>query len=158
MEPKVIHWNVTRQMVVETARSYEDTPFHHLGRVKGIGVDCVGLVLCIAEDLGLKDVHGVPLLRHDYPDYSPQPLGDFVMHECKKRLIEKPIGLMLPGDVITMKVPYSACHAGLIMERQGSLYVIHALNSSTVPRVIEHIIDKKWKHAITGAFNLPGVI
>jgi hypothetical protein len=158
MEPKVFHSHVTRKLVVETARSYENTPFHHLGRVKGTGVDCVGLVLCVAEDLGLKDVHGVPLLRNDYTDYSPQPLGDFVMHECKYRLIEKSIGSMLPGDVITMKVPYSACHAGFVVERHGALYVIHALNSSTVPRVMEHILDKKWHHAITGAFSLPGVI
>ncbi len=149
---------ITRQMVCETARSYENTPFHHLGRQKGVGVDCVGLVICVAEDLGLSDVHGVPFLRHDYPDYSPQPLGDFVLLECKRRMSEKIINNMCAGDVITMKVPYSSCHAGIVVERSGVLHVVHSLNSSTVPRVMEHIIDKVWRHAITGVFSLPGVI
>lgn len=47
------------------AREYISTPFVHQGRLKGVGIDCIGLVVCVARESGLeiKDYHG----------YSEQP-------------------------------------------------------------------------------------
>lgn len=48
--------------LVDAARSYIGTPFHHQGRAKGVGVDCVGLVVCAARDAGytVRDVTNYP--------------------------------------------------------------------------------------------------
>jgi cell wall-associated NlpC family hydrolase len=148
---------ITRDQVVKAARSYVGTPFSHQGRVCGKGVDCVGVVICVAVDLGIKDTNGVPFQLHDYPDYSSQPLGSFVHDEARTRLIEKSVADIKAGDVVTMKVPYTPSHAGIIAERDGVLYLIHALNTGKKPRVVEHIIDKVWRSHITGAFTYPGV-
>jgi hypothetical protein len=147
----------TRADVQKVVREYIDTKFHPIGRVKGGGVDCVGLVLCVSEDLNLKDSAGVPFRRMDYPKYSVQAIDSKVQDECKRRMIEKMKMNLLPGDVVTMKVPYNPCHTGIITEIGGVLHIVHALNSGSRPRVIEHILDKKWRHCITGAFSLPGV-
>lgn len=42
--------------VVRVARDYIGTPVVHQGRVRGPqgGVDCIGLVQCVARDLGLR--------------------------------------------------------------------------------------------------------
>lgn len=38
--------------LVELARDWIDTPFHPHARLKGVGVDCAGLVLSCLEDAG----------------------------------------------------------------------------------------------------------
>lgn len=43
----------TRIEIDMTARQYLGTRCVHQGRVKGVGVDCIGLVVCVAKDLGL---------------------------------------------------------------------------------------------------------
>ncbi len=42
--------------VVRVARTWLGTPYHHQGRVKGAGVDCAGLSVGVAKELGLSDV------------------------------------------------------------------------------------------------------
>ena len=44
---------MNRQDVVTAAREWIDTPFHHQARLKGVGVDCVGLVIGVARELAL---------------------------------------------------------------------------------------------------------
>ena len=36
-----------RQAVEDEARTWKGTPFHHKGRVKGVGVDCGGYLHCV---------------------------------------------------------------------------------------------------------------
>ncbi len=35
--------------VVRTARTWLGTPYHHQGRLKGVGVDCAGLLIGVAQ-------------------------------------------------------------------------------------------------------------
>lgn len=43
----------TSAHVIAAARGWLDTPFHHQGRLKGVGVDCIGLVVGVARELGV---------------------------------------------------------------------------------------------------------
>jgi cell wall-associated NlpC family hydrolase len=147
----------TTAAVIGTAREYVDTRFHHQGRAKGKngGLDCVGLVLCVAEDLGIKDVQGVEFKRGDYPDYSPQPVGRFVHEECRRRLVLKSVKDMKPGDVVTMRIPTDPCHAAIISEHGGVLYMIHAYQGTE--RCVEHVLSHQWRNRIVGVFSFPEV-
>ena len=84
----------TRDRIIQTALDYLDTPYHHQGRVKGVGVDCAGLVICVARDLGLSDydldgysrhADGVSLLKefsaHCQPVSAPRE-GDSLVFRC----------------------------------------------------------------------------
>jgi len=51
--------------LVASARAYINTPFAHLGRKRGAGVDCGGLIACASRDIGIE----IP----DVMLYSPQP-------------------------------------------------------------------------------------
>lgn len=147
---------VTRGQVVERARSYVGTPFLHQGRQLGKGVDCVGLILCVAEDLGLKDRAGVPLLRADYFNYGPQPLERQVHDQCGARLIAKPpTAPLLAGDVVSMRVPHLPTHTAIVAIRGEAAYVIHAYNGSG--KVVEHILSEPWRRRIVGVFSFPEV-
>ena len=52
--------------IVDQARGYLGTPFLHQGRTRH-GLDCVGLVIRVAHDLGLSD--------YDIDHYARAPSG-----------------------------------------------------------------------------------
>jgi len=145
----------TREDIVAEARTWVGTPFQHLTRVKGIGVDCVGLVIAIADDLGIKDNDGKPFLRDDYRAYPTQPSDRFVHDECCRRLVRKSVNDLCQGDIVSLKVPRTACHVAIITERQGVLYMIHGY--SPLRKVVEHILDNSFRRRIIGVFSYPGV-
>lgn len=149
----------TRAQVQEKAREFIGTPFKDQHRMKGKrgGVDCVGIVLCVAEELGISYTDTQEMRGSDYINYSAQGLNSFVLTECEKRLIQKPIMQMKAGDVVVMRVPDIPCHAGILAERDGQLYLIHALNAEGVGKVTEHILDFKWRRRICGVFEYPGI-
>lgn len=45
---------ITKENVVEIAKTYIGTPFHHLGRIKEVGIDCIGVILGVAEELKIS--------------------------------------------------------------------------------------------------------
>jgi NlpC/P60 family putative phage cell wall peptidase len=144
-----------RADVIAAARAWHGTPFRHQGRIKGKAIDCVGLVLCVAEELGILDVDGRAILGRDYLNYRAQPLDSFVHQECERRLIQWDLEAMAPGDVVTMRVPDVPCHVAIISELQGNFGLIHAYSS--IGKVAEHILDEKWRRRICGVFTFPGV-
>lgn len=108
-------------MIVETARSYLGTPFHHQARLKGVGVDCVGLVICVARELGY--------IPHDWDvkGYGRIPDGLQLSHHLNERMtrIEK-IDLM-PGDVVLVAFTKHPQHIGIVGDYvHGGLSMIHA--------------------------------
>lgn len=146
----------TRADVIAAARSYIKTPFVHQGRMKGRGLDCVGLILSVGEDLNLLDKTGAPIRRDDYTGYAAQPSDAFVRDEMKRRLNEQLRNDLQPGFAVAIKLPYFPCHAGFLTERNGVLYMCHAL-SGLKYEVTEHRVDEQWRSRFCGVFSLPGV-
>src|SRR5882762_1230801 len=83
---------VTRAQVVECARSYIGTPWHHQARVKGPqgGIDCAGLVICVGEELKLFE-------SVETPNYSRYPDGS-LLPTCAKYLTAILSHAAQPGD------------------------------------------------------------
>lgn len=147
---------VTAQDIIAKAREYVGTPYHHQGRVKGVALDCVGLIFGVCEELGLVDVEGVPILRADNTNYSNEITDIFVHRECQRRLIERPANELCPGCVCTMRVPI-AVHCGVASVLPGGMLgMIHAYNGGTF-KCVEHGMDEKWRRRIAGVFKIPGV-
>lgn len=147
---------IKRADVVSKAREYLGTKFGHQGRVKGLALDCVGLPLCVAGELGLKGKNGETLDGNHYNVYTRQPLGDYVLDMCKKLLTQKPIRLMQPGDVLSLRVETAACHVGIVSEVNGVLSIIHAYDGG-VKKCVEHELGARWKERIAGCFRFPEV-
>ncbi|HEX4381228.1 MAG TPA: hypothetical protein VH022_14395 [Candidatus Acidoferrum sp.] len=155
----------TKQQFVDQARKYLGVDHRHQGRAhlagRGQAVDCVGLLVCVAEDLELVDVNGQPFRRHDELNYGPQPTRDDVDAACRARLILKDAP-PAPGDIVTLLVRYRenepgvTCHVAVISDLgKGELGMIHALAS--LGRVVEHRLDPKWTKRIRGIFEVPGL-
>lgn len=146
---------VMRSTVVAKAREYIGTRYQHQGRIKGKALDCVGLPLCVAEELGIKDKNDVPLVSKDNLRYSHQPQDQMVQQECERRLIKKSIDEMQDGDVVTLRVPTIPCHVAIVAKVDGVWHMIHAYRTNE--KVVEHIMDEKWMRRIESVFNFPGV-
>lgn len=92
--------------VVSQARDWLGTPFRHQGRSR-YGVDCVGLVLCVYQDLGIT----LP----DDPVYQREVRDDRLYTICQDQFSE--VGTAKIGDVLQFHVegfptPHVAIHAG----------------------------------------------
>lgn len=116
--------------IVEAARRCIDTPYHHQARKPGIGLDCVGLVVCTGRDVGALgadfDVHG----------YSRVPDGFSLMHHLDEQLDTVDRTDMRPGDVICVAFDGYPQHIGVLGDYvHGGMSIIHA--SSAAGRVIE---------------------
>lgn len=77
--------------VVEKAREYLGTPFVHQGRLKGVGVDCVGLLTGVARELGIS--------QRDDRTYARQPDGEKLLRVLREEMDEVPLEEARPGDV-----------------------------------------------------------
>lgn len=145
-----------RAQIVAKAREYLGTPFKNQHRMKGKhgGVDCVGLVLLVAEELHISDKDSTALHSTDHLNYTVGASTD-ILPDCRARLIEKPVMKLQPGDVVVIRFMGSNHHSGIISSMHGSLGIIHAYNIDQ-KCVIEHILDAKWRRRIAGAFEYPG--
>lgn len=133
---------VDRQSIVDTARSYIGTRFLHQGRMRGGGVDCAGLLMCVAYDLRLRDVQ--------ISGYGRQPNEDEFRAALREHLV--PIGYtdILPGDVLTFAVPIEQHIA--IVSRINPIWIIHAYEK--VGRVVDQELDATWLRRLRGCYRL----
>lgn len=130
---------------MRVARTWLGTPYHHQGRVKGVGVDCVGLLIGVAHELKLSDF--------DLQGYAARPEGDSLRALCANHMREITQVDLRAGDVLLFKFDAHPCHLGLLTAPD---VVIHAY----LPRrkVIEHRLDDAWWRVLASQYRLPGVI
>jgi cell wall-associated NlpC family hydrolase len=121
--------NVER--VIEEARSWLGTPWHHQARMRGAGVDCVMLVC---------EVYEAGVIPHVEPEYYPI---DIMMHRTDEPVLRwfdrfaDEVTEAIPGDVVAWKFGYSFSHAGIVTDAQ---HVIHSFRQ--YGQVIETRMDE----------------
>lgn len=114
-----------RSEFIAFARACIDTPFRHQGRVPGVGLDCVGLVVVAAREVG------VPVI--DNLTYPHNPSDTFLRH----MLVD--VNHLTPcafeddqvADLILLRYTKRATHVAIRTERG----LVHATAESE--RVVE---------------------
>lgn len=133
--------------VQETAREYIGTRWQHQGRIKGVGIDCIGLIICVAHDLKLSDF--------DSSNYSRQPAGDRMHITMAAEMDVVPREQMAPGDVVLMRFGEEPQHVGIITDIGGRLGIIHAFAQRRM--VVEHGLDDVWDSRIVAVYRFKEV-
>ena len=140
----------TRADVLAAARGWIGTPFHHQARVKGVGVDCAGVVIGVARELLLVDPD------FDVTAYPRQPDGVSLIGWCDQYMLRIDQQAMQAGDVVVVNFDDHPQHIGILSEyRHGGLSVIHAL--SKAHRVIETRLLFSRAMRFVAAYKLPGL-
>lgn len=112
--------NPKRQAVLDIARTWLKTPWHHRARVKGAGVDCAQILIAVYAEAGLID-------EFDTGDYPP----DWMMHRSQERFLEfvrqyaDQVDAPLPGDLALYFVGRCFSHGAIVTAWPE---IIHASN------------------------------
>jgi cell wall-associated NlpC family hydrolase len=137
----------TAENIVTEARTWKGTRFVHQGRVKGLGVDCVGFISEVAKNVGIVDVE-IPL------DYRPHEDGAAMLVLLKEHmdLVEE----MQPGDVVAFvdeavrnrSIPR---HLAIVTEvKPHTTFIIHAAPEG----IREHRMDARWLRRIHSIWRM----
>jgi len=118
-----------RETVISEARKWRGTPYQHKGRVKGVGVDCGGLIYEV-----YNPIFGP--LKPFPKNYAP----DWALHRENEIYLEfmweyvKPVMYLVPGGIAMFKVGRNFSHGAICTERNT---YIHAWGRNQAGCVVE---------------------
>lgn len=138
----------TRKEFVEAALGCMGTPFHHQGRLKGVGIDCAGLVIVAAKECGIEVT--------DMKGYSRIPDGRALLAHCESQNAERvSMKDAAAGDVILMKLERDPQHVAIIEEIEGDrVRVVHAWMAAK--GVTRTDFDASLKDKVVAVYRLGG--
>lgn len=135
--------SATREDVLNAAREWLDTPFHHCADVKGAGVDCAMLLVRVFCDLGL-------VAPFDPRPYQPQ----WFEHQDEPKFLDwltrvaRPVAVPQPADVITLRFGKQSAHGAIVV---NDTTIIHAYLPAG--RVV--LDDRRGiRHRVTHAYTV----
>jgi NlpC/P60 family putative phage cell wall peptidase len=134
--------------VVEEALAWLGTPYRHQGRLKGVGCDCIGLVLGV-----WRAVYGTaPELPGPYaPDWAEAGGEERLLAGLRRHFHEKQPSEMAAGDLLLFRWrPHlPAKHAGVLV---GQDHFVHAYEGMAVSL---SALVPQWRKRIAGVFAFP---
>lgn len=136
---------MTPDEIIEAARSEIGTPFRHQGRVAGKCLDCAGLIVRVAELLG------VPVA--DQKGYSRLPSGSKLESALDgQKNVYRVTGDPLAGDILMLRFNKDPQHLAVYTGEN----IIHCTNQTG--RVVEERLDTLWKSRLVRVYRFAGVI
>lgn len=142
------------EAVVREAREWLGTPYRHQARLRGVGVDCVGLIVGVGlatgaligfDDAAFSPFKGYGRLPH--PERMGEAMRRFL---CQ---IETP----RPGDIAWIEWRSSLpMHLAILAEADGRATMIHATNQ--IGRVVEHGFVAPWPGMVDSWWRYPALM
>ncbi len=131
--------------IITAARACLGTPFAHQGRIKGVALDCAGLVVSVAQDIGADYV--------DRQAYSRNPING-LLHAA---LMDQPClertwkDQMQTGDILLMRFGRDPQHLAIYTGQT----IIHSFE--TVGIACEHDLTDLWRRRIVAVYRFKGL-
>jgi len=162
MTAKMTAVTITGEMLVEQARTWIGTPYHHAARAKGAGVDCVGLIVGAARELGVS----VPSDTTSYGRGDNLALMHAGLSEFCDCFESGLVPDRQPGDILIFRggsiLHHIALYCGLKdsglkdsgLKDSGdeAETMIHVYN--TVGKVVEQPITPEWERLLFRVYRL----
>jgi NlpC/P60 family putative phage cell wall peptidase len=135
------------ERIIVEALSWIDTPYHHLARVKGVGVDCAQLMAGIAEDITGKkiniDTYSVEWHLHNREELMCNTVESF---GC----LRKDINDKEPGDILAFKFGRVNSHLGILLPNDQ---FIHA--RIDIGKVVINSLSGDWITRLGRVYKFP---
>ena len=144
---------ITRAEVVAAARTWTGTRWHHQASTKGIGSDCIGLVVGVARELG---IYGADELAADpaVRGYGREPDPAMLLSACARYLEPVHVPEARLGDILLLRFAAEPQHFALISQ-QNPDYMLHAYAQAR--KIVENRIDAVWRSRIVRAYSYRGI-
>jgi len=135
---------ITRTDFVEEALTWERTPFHHRGRLKHVGVDCVGLVIGALKkfDITVRDME-------TYPRFPIH--GIFIDNINAETEAIQNFNDILPGDLLTFTWRTEPQHVAIVTAT-NPIRIIHAYE--LIGMCVVNDFDSSWRSKFYSARRL----
>ncbi len=148
---------ITPEQIVAQARTWLGTKYHHQGRLKKStrgpgGVDCLGLVIGVIDELGMQDGNGKALVHADEFNYSMYPERGRLVGSISKHLRHVPVEQMHVGDLLLFRTFKDPQHVGLLTNYPGGdLGMVHC--NSSAGKVVEQPLSMTWIRMLTHVYR-----
>lgn len=145
---------MTGAAIIAQARRYLNVPFAPNGRTK-TGLDCGGLLLRVASDLGLP----TPAVPNYQPGLAHGCLAIFLEPFCDRMDLTAPLSIytgegVQAGDFIIFSLSRGVQHLGI---SSGAGSFIHSWDAPSVGRVVETPLDLWWQDRVVSIYRLRGL-
>ena len=134
----------------EIASRYIGVPFVHMGRsVRGL--DCVGLVVMVARELGMDVLDSTYYGREPARNNNAFQLADYLRRNMGEP-VQRPYQ---PNDVVMMKLRprFAPAHVGIVAPHKFGLGLIHSYGS--IGKVVLQRIDHRRHEQIVEVYQWP---
>jgi cell wall-associated NlpC family hydrolase len=141
-----------RADVIAAARSFIGTPFHHQGRAPGIGLDCVGVVVCAGRAAGDP-------CSWDHTNYGRVQGAGLIFEEASKYLVRSDPDPH-PGDVLIFALDSRVSlpqHSGILTEAGTFVHARFGTRRKIGP-VEEREYSPTWRSRTFATFRYPGFL
>ena len=121
-----------RQFVCTIAHSWIGTPYHHMGRVKGAGVDCAMFPLEVYREAGLIGEVEVPYYPHDWMLHRSEEIYLAIVRQYASEIKTSPAtaGVSVqPGDFVIYKFGRCFAHGAIVLHWPT---IVHAVTGKGV--------------------------
>lgn len=138
-----------REHLVQAARGWIGTPFHHQASCRGAGADCIGLVRGVWREV----LGGTVAVTPYAADWASLPGDDRLNGGLTRALRRLEAADARPGDVLLFRLRPSGIgsHAGLMTAPDR---FVHALETAGV---VESRLGGHWRSRLVAAFAFPGL-
>lgn len=134
---------MTADEVVAAARGWLDVPYVKRGRER-TGVDCLGLGVMVARELGVP--------HEDQVDYQLSPRADLlILRTLGRFLVRQPAAPIRPGLVGCFAERTHPGHIGIFSRKHGRIHLIHAR------RLPPRVVEESWEMIPRGELRLIGL-
>uniref|UniRef100_A0A9E7ZVD0 NlpC/P60 family protein n=1 Tax=Bosea sp. NBC_00436 TaxID=2969620 RepID=A0A9E7ZVD0_9HYPH len=139
-----------RAEIVEAARLWLGTPYHHQASLRGVGCDCLGLVRGVWRDLCGDEPEAPPPYSPSWAESLPR---ETLALAAERHLLPLATADAQPGDVLLFRwrehLPAKHCAILASPDR-----IIHAHDGAAVAEVA---FTPWWRRHLSHAFSFPGV-
>lgn len=139
--------------VVAAAQRWRGTRWAHQASLRGVGTDCIGLIVGVARDCGIAEA-GRWATDPASQGYGRAPDPAMLLAACERYL--DPVAIAAVGDILLMRFkPELPPQHFAILSALDPSTIIHAYSGAR--RVVEHRLDALWAGRVVGAYRYRGV-
>jgi NlpC/P60 family putative phage cell wall peptidase len=140
---------VSRAKIIAAARGWIGTPYRHQGALKGVGCDCLGLLIGVWRELGGGETGTIPPYT---PDWAEALKREAFAEGLRAYLKEIDVAEARGGDMLLFRwrAHQPAKHAGILTAPDR---MVHAQERASVAEVA---LSAWWKRRAAYAFAFSG--
>jgi cell wall-associated NlpC family hydrolase len=141
----------TRQDIVDEARRWIGTRWQHQGALRGVGVDCIGLLIGVAYALGIDDARE-QRRAFEFRGYGRMPDPELLLRAASEYL--DPADGPELGGIALMRFTGSPTHFAIVSCLEP-LTIIHAYAQAR--KVVENSMDAVWRSRVVRWYRFRGI-